>query len=101
MEDLLALILTEQWFLWMLLVLILWAVWYWIYKVLKVSTTLLKDTLSSFLDKFSEMVGSISELSRSEDLSRKVQSDEHNKIMNVLENIHTDIRVLHNEKNND
>ena len=92
MEQILSTVFSEWWLTAWLLVIVLWWIWLMFYKWSRALLILLEKTLNSFLEKFWELVKSVSDLGRKESETQKIHSDEHTKILNVLKDMHEDIK---------
>ena len=106
MTEILEIVLSEKWFTAFLLLFVLLWVWYWFYKIWVKLTDLLSSTLTSFLTEFKWLIQSIKDLSVNEQKTldivtaehkenRECALAEHNKIIDILEDIHTDLKEYH------
>jgi len=106
MEKLLEIILSENWILAFILIIIISWLWYWFYKIWNWLLKLLWVTLETALKEFKDLIWSIKDLSNNESVTRELHSDEHTKIIEVLttnttilKDIHAEVRC--NRKHND
>lgn len=92
MESLLNTILSESGFMWFLIVILL----YWLYKIWNRTVTLFSLALEKFLERFTELVKSVKDLSTSELETQRLNTEQHNKILEVIDDLHQEIRTVIN-----